>query len=83
MNGYTHRDELMKSWIQEGELGEPGSDTEQKQIALLFSDGRVYELQDLRARASMFKLLAGMVRLMHQDVETLVRQVLIQQALAR
>lgn len=59
------------------------TDTEQKGIALLFSDGRVYELQDLRARASMFKLLADMVRLMHQDVEMLVRQVLIQQALAR
>jgi hypothetical protein len=59
------------------------TDTEQKRIALLFSDGRVYELQDLRARASMFKLLADMVRLMHQDVEMLVRQVLIQQALAR
>ncbi|MDI3463789.1 MAG: hypothetical protein OJF50_002610 [Nitrospira sp.] len=36
-----------------------------------------------RARAEMLKLLAGLVKLMHQDLEMLVRQVLIQEALAR
>ena len=83
LEGHTYRDELIKSWKQEGELGEPGSDIEQKRIALLFSEGGVYELQDLRARASMLKLLAGMVELMHQDLEMLVKQVLIQESLAK
>lgn len=31
----------------------------------------------------MLKLLAGLVKLMHQDLEMLVRQVLIQEVLAR
>ena len=83
LEGHTYRDELIKSWKQEGELGEPGSDVEQKRIALLFGDGGVYELQDLRARASMLKLLGGMVELMHQDLEMLIKQVLIQESLAR
>ncbi len=83
LEGKTYRTELIKSWKQEGGLGEPGSDIEQKRIALLFSDGGVYELQDLRARAAMLKLLSSMVELMHQDLEMLIRQVLIQEALAR
>ena len=83
LKGHTYRDELLKSWKQEGELGKPGSDIEQKRIALLFSEGGVYELQDLRARALMLKLLASMVKLMHQDLEMLIQQVLIQRALAK
>lgn len=83
LNGHTYRTELIKSWQQEGRLGEPGSDIEHKRVALLFSDGGVYELQDLRARAEMLELLAGLVKLMHQDLEMLVRQVLIQDALVR
>lgn len=83
LTGHTYREELIKSWRQEGELGKPGSEIEHKRIALIFSDGGVYELQDLRVQASMLNLLAGMVKLMHQDLEMLIRQVLIQQALAR
>lgn len=83
MEGQTYRAELIKSWRQEGDLGEPGSDIERKRIALLFSDGGIYELQDLHARAEMLKLLAGMVELMHEDLEMLIRQVLIQETLAR
>ena len=83
MEGSTYRTELLKSWRREGRLGEPGSDIEQKRIALFFSEGGVYELQDLRARAAMLKMLASMIELMHQDLEMLIRQVLIQQALAR
>lgn len=83
LQGKTYREEVIKSWQQEGGLGEPGSDIERKRISLLFGDGGVYELQDLRARAAMLKLLGSMVELMHQDLEMLIRQVLIQEALAR
>ena len=83
LDGGTYRAELVKSWRREARLGEPGSDIEQKRIALLFGEGGVYELQDLRARAAMLKLLAGMIELIHQDLEMLIRQVLIQQALAK
>ena len=74
---------MIKSRQPEGGLGEAGSDIEKKRAALLFGDGGVYELQDLRARAAMLKLLGSMVELMHQDLEMLIRQVLIQEALER
>jgi hypothetical protein len=41
----------------------------------------VYELQDLRARSAMLWLLGSTVEMMHQDLETLIREVLIQEAL--
>jgi hypothetical protein len=72
---------LIESWRQKGRLGEPGSATEQKRIPLLFGDGGVYELQDLRARSAMLGLLSSSVQKMHQDLEMLIRQVLIQEAL--
>ncbi|CUS39636.1 hypothetical protein [Candidatus Nitrospira nitrificans] len=83
LDGSTYRAELIKAWRQEGRLGEPDSDIEQKRLALFFREGGVYELQDLRARAAMLKILASTVELMHQDLEMLIRQVLIQQALAK
>lgn len=83
LEGETYRAELIEGWRQEGRLGEPGSDIEQRRIALFFSDGGIYELQELRARVAMLNLLAGMVKLMHQDLEMLIRQVLIQESLAR
>ena len=83
LGGHTYRAELITSWRQEGRLGEPGSDIEHKRLGLFFGEGGVYELQDLRARAAMLNLLGSTVELMHQDLEMLIRQVLIQQALAR
>lgn len=83
LEGSTYRAEIIKGWRQEGRVGEPGSEIEQKRAALFFGEGGVYELQDLRARAAMLKLLASMVELMHQDLEMLIREVLIQQALAK
>lgn len=82
LDGSNYRAELIESWRQEGRLGEPGSAVEHKRIPLLFGDGGVYELQDLRARSAMLGLLSSTVQKMHQDLEMLIRQVLIQEALA-
>jgi hypothetical protein len=81
LEGNTYRAELIESWRQEGRLGESGSAIEQKRVPLLFGDGGVYELQDLRARSAMLRLLGSTVEMMHQDLETLIREVLIQEAL--
>lgn len=82
LEGSTYRAELIESWRQDGRLGDPGSAIEQRRIPLLFGDGGIYELQDLRARSAMLRLLGSTVAMMHQDLETLIRQVLIQEALA-
>jgi hypothetical protein len=82
LEGSTYRAELVESWRQEGRLGEPGSAIEHKRILLLFGDGGVYELQDLRARSAILGLLSSTVQKMHQDLEMLIRQVLIQEALS-
>jgi len=82
LEGSTYRAELIESWRQEGRLGEPGSAMEHKRMQLLFGNGGIYELQDLRARSAMLGLLSSTVQKMHQDLEMLIRQVLIQEALA-
>lgn len=74
--------EIIQGWRQEGRLGEPGSAIEEKRLALLFGEGGVYELQDLHARASMLGLLSSTVDMMHQDLELLIREVLIQEAVS-
>lgn len=81
VDGLTLRDQMIKAWREEGRLGEPGSNLEEKRIALLFGEGGVYGTDDLYVREAMLQMLESNVQLMHQDLETLLREVLIRQAM--
>lgn len=74
------RETLISRWRQHGRLGEPGSDTEQRRIALFFGEGGLYEIEELRARAAMLDLLEADVNLMSQDLERLLQEILASRA---
>ncbi len=81
VEGQTLRGQMIKAWREEGRLGEPGSSQEEKRIALLFGEGGLYGTDELYVREAMLQMLESNVQLMHQDLETLLREVLIRQAM--
>lgn len=72
----SFRETLIMQWHEDGRLGAPASDTEQRRIALLFGEGGIYEIEDLRARASMLDLLEAEVNLMSEHLQLLMKEVL-------
>jgi len=78
--GHSLHDVLIDTWNEEGRLGEPGSEEEKRRKALLLGTGGLYDSDDLHAREAMLQQLESSIQLMHQDLETLLREVLIRQA---
>jgi hypothetical protein len=72
------RETLIVRWRDDGRLGAPGSTTERRRIGLFFSDGGLYEIDDLRARAAMLDLLESDIQLMSQDLDLLIQEALIE-----
>jgi len=81
LKGLSLREVLIKTWEQEGRLGEQGSQKEQERKDLLFGKGGLYDPETLHLREAMLHQLESSIQLMHQDMETLLREVLIRQAL--
>ena len=80
LHGQSLRDVLLQSWQEEGRLGKPDSRREKERKSLLFGPGGIYDADDLHIREAMLQQLESSVQLMHQDLETLLREVLIHQA---
>lgn len=68
------RTDLVKSWRQLGRLGAQDSDDEHHRKSLFFGLGGKYTASELRARASMLQTLEATLRLLHEDLETLIRE---------
>ena len=81
LEGHSLRDVLIQTWNEAGRLGPPGSHQEQQRKALLFGEGGLYDSEDLHVREAMLHQLESSIQLMHQDLETLLREVLLRQAL--
>lgn len=79
--GRSLRDVLVATWQEEGRLGKPGSRREQERKSLLFGSGGIYDADDLHIREAMLQQLESIIQLMHQDLETLTRELLIHQAM--
>jgi len=58
-----------------------GSFREKKRIALLFGSGGLYDSEELHVREAMLQQLESSIQLMHQELEMLLREILIRQAL--
>ena len=71
---------MLQTWQEEGKLGKSGSIREKERKALLFGSGGVYDSEQLHVREAMLQQLESSVQLMHQELETLLREVLIRQA---
>jgi len=50
-------------------------------VALLFGAGGVYDSEQLHVREAMLEQLESSIQLMHQELETLLREVMVRQAL--
>jgi len=81
LEGHSLRDVMLQTWQEEGKLGEVGSGREKARIALLFGSGGLYDSEELHVRETMLQQLESSIQLMHQELETLLREVLIRQAL--
>jgi len=81
LEGHSLRDVMLQTWQEEGKLGEVGSVREKERIALLFGSGGLYDSEELHVRETMLQQLESSIQLMHQELETLLREVLIRQAL--
>jgi hypothetical protein len=81
LEGHSLRDVLVQTWNEGGRLGTPGSNQEKARRALLFGEGGLYDSDDLHVREAMLHQLESSIQLMHQDLETLLREVLLRQAL--
>jgi hypothetical protein len=66
---------VISTWRQVGRLGEQGSTEEQRRRKLVFSTGGRYSASDLRVRASMLETLEVALRLMHEELEILIREI--------
>lgn len=81
LEGHSLRDVMLQTWQEEGKLGEAGSSRAKARIALLFGSGGLYDSEELHVREAMLQQLESSIQLMHQELETLLREVLIRQAL--
>ncbi|MDR4479561.1 MAG: hypothetical protein R3B37_07445 [Nitrospira sp.] len=79
----TYQDEIIAAWRQEGRLGAEASDAEAARIEFLFGAGGDYTTEDLQRRTRMLDSLRAVILLMNQDLEQLLREVLIQSAAAK
>ena len=80
LEGQSLRDVMLQTWREEGRLGEPGSVHEKEREALLFGFGGVYDSEQLHVREAMLQQLESSIQLMHQELETLLREILMRQA---
>lgn len=81
VEGHSLREVLVETWNEAGRLGEPGSKEEKRRKDLLFGEGGLYDSEDLHVREAMLQQLESSIELMHQDLETLLREVLLRQSL--
>ncbi len=79
----TYRDETIAGWRLEGRLGDEGSELEATRAQLFFGDGGVYTTNDLQRRTQMLDSLRATVLLLNQDLEQLVRELVIQSSLSK
>lgn len=80
LGGHSLRDVMLQTWQEEGKLGESGSLREKERKELLFGAGGIYDSEQLHVRETMLHQLESSIQLMHQELETLLREVLLRQA---
>ncbi|MFO1418844.1 MAG: hypothetical protein U1E83_09270 [Methylotetracoccus sp.] len=74
------RETLIARWRKDGRLGEAGSNTERHRIALFFSRGGAYTIDELRDRAVMLDMVESDVNLMSHDLEHLLLELLAEKS---
>lgn len=79
LQGRNLREVLIEAWQEQDRVGKLGSRQAEERERLLFGTGGLYDADDLHIREAMLQQLESSIQLMHQDLETLLREVLIHQ----
>lgn len=78
-NNANPRTHILSDWKQKGRLGQPGTADDERRRILFFGSGGRYSAPDLRARASMLETLEASLRLMHEELEVLILEIVGQE----
>jgi hypothetical protein len=77
--GKSLREQLVASWKELSRIKGQDEEQRRRRFSLLFGTGGAYTIEDLRARAAMLEMLAAAIDLMHDELEVLVREILVRE----
>lgn len=80
-DGKSLREQLVASWRELSRIEGQTEEQQRQRISLLFGTGGTYTIEDLRSRAAMLEMLAAAIDLMHDELEVLVREMLVREEL--
>jgi hypothetical protein len=81
--GKSLREQLVASWAELSRIEGQDEEQQRRRFSLLFGTGGTYTIEDLRARAAMLEMLAAAIDLMHDELEVLVREMLVREELKK
>ena len=82
-DGKSLREQLVASWRELSRIEGQTEEQQRQRISLLFGTGGTYTIEDLRSRAAMLEMLAAAIDLMHEELEVLVREMLVREELKK
>jgi hypothetical protein len=77
--GNSLREQLVASWADLSRIEGQDEEQQRRRFSLLFGTVGTYTIEDLRARAAMLEMLAAAIDLMHDELEVLVREMLVRE----
>jgi hypothetical protein len=75
--GPSEREIILAQWRETTRLGDPAFETDHGQVPIFFTDGGIYTIGELRQRAAMLEVVRTRVDLMSQDLNLLIREILL------
>lgn len=79
--GTSLREQLIASWKDLNRIKGQTAEEQHKRFSLLFGAGGIYTIGDLQSRGAMLEMLAAAIDLMHDELEVLVREMLVREEL--
>lgn len=79
--GKSLREQLVANWKELSRIEGQDEEDQRRRFSLLFGTGGTYTIEDLRARGAMLEMLAAAIDLMHDELEVLVREMLVREEL--
>ena len=79
--GTSLREQLVASWKDLSRIKGQTGEEQRQRFGLLFGVGGIYTIGDLRSRGAMLEMLAAAIDLMHEELEVLVREMLVREEL--
>ena len=80
-DGISLREQLIANWKDLNRIKGQTAEEQQKRFSLLFGVGGIYTVADLRSRGAMLEMLAAAIDLIHDELEVLVREMLVREEL--